>query len=1328
MQLTPAQARAVTHRGSSLLVAASAGSGKTEVLAQRCVGLIADPRQPCEIDGLLVVTFTRAAAAELRVRIARELRRAATTAAGTGMRDHLRKQAVLVDAAEIGTIDGWCNRLVRANCAAAEVDPAFAILSEQDAELLRSEQLDALFDWLYRSDDPPAAEARAWLRRNQTASDEFLRNLVEGLHRFREHLVLPEQWFARLQASCAATPETQRVEAQRILAASLRDECAFQLAGLDALLPRVSTPAARVKLHEHRENLADWTARLTDPQQLAAVVEQIAVTAPRKPSKLPAEDAAAFEMVIGRWLKKRLKERWPPDVVAGMLDHAPDTAALLRTLLTLEARYHDALLKAKASRAALEFGDVLRLALRALGTPQDDGTLRPTGVALELQERYKHILVDEYQDTSPVQAALLGLVTRTTPGRTNRFMVGDVKQSIYGFRQADARLFTRQQQEFEQSGAAGRVEFLSDNFRSHARLLAALNPLFAALFDPQLGGTAFDERERLTAGREQQELPNPTLDHAARCEVHLLKQTGRGEPAEGDEGDEADAADTGDLTGVEREATQAAQRIRALLAAGTLIPERVKGSAGAGERTAAGGTAEAAVPHACGPAAPGWHACGPAAPGWHACGPAAPGWVEPERTALRPLRLSDIVVLLRAAARNAGLVARVFRQAGIACITAGRETLLDALEVQDVLNVLRLLVNRRQDLPMAAYLRGPLVELGEPALLAIRRHAPPPSSQGGGRGRDAPFYEAVAAYRSTGLDAALVARLRSAEERLLSWETAARHLDVPALLRRIIHDGGLAAFAAALPGGPQRVGFLDVLVQYARDFAAAGGAGLAEFLEHVEALTAEQIDPGAPVAAGSDVVRIMTIHAAKGLEFPVVFLLNAGARFNYDSQKRSLQCDEERGAGLRFFDYPARTELRSAAHFAAAQAVGRRELDESLRLLYVALTRARDLLVIMGHAAEARWNEVQTLFADRPVPLAARVSGGNLLDWVLYGVASAGLSAPRNGAPPLVSVTRHGGDLAAPGGGADGSADLSTATASEAPAAPVAPLDTADRAWLAAAQQWLATPVFAPLAQVPAGMSVSALKELAMRDAELDRPLVLDEPYADAPPTRGHAAPALAVPAFAGIDAEPEGRVRGTACHAFLQHADLRRLDDAAAIAQQVAQLVADGRLEAAQAALLPAADLVWLGQSEIGRLLAQHAAACRREFPFVRAETLGRAGSARQVGEAGAAQRVDPRDVSADVVRRAEPALPGSAAERVIVRGIIDCLIDTPDGLVVLDYKTDRVSDDAMLRERVAGYSVQLQAYARAAAALLGRPVQRAVLVFLNIRQVVEVRVGNAE
>lgn len=1263
MNLTPSQLSAVEHRGSNLLVAASAGSGKTEILARRCAAIIADPLAPCGVDRLLVVTFTRAAAAELRVRIAAMLRRAADQATDPRLRAHVQRQERLIDTADIGTIDSWCARLLREHFATAGVDPGFTVLAAEEATLLRTRLLDELFNEIATiahpappadADSIPAAHAAAandravrgatepipgdlarsvveWVQRSARPDDAWLRDAVRRLHDFREHLVDPAAWFATQAAAARGTHEQCRAAAETLLSGSLAGELAFQSEQIAALPLEGIGSVATSQITAYAEALRTWSALLTDSTPLRAVVDQIHA---HQFDRWKGDDPAGRRLrdrIKAVWWDRRLRRAWPPESVQRVLDGAGRAAELLRVVLALEHHYDQRLRAEKTRRGSYEFADVLRLALDLLGHA-GSSPREPTRVARALRDRYEHVLVDEYQDTSPVQVELLRLVARHEPGRSNRFLVGDVKQSIYGFRQAEPALFVELASALETGRCDGRVQPLTDNFRSHAGVLDPLNDVFAALFDPALGGTAYGPRERLVARRA--ECPNPTLDGSPRIELHVIeddRSTDR-EPDEAatdaaDGGEEEPAAPPGDqmpIERIEREARIAAACIRELIDRPALVPE-------------AGQTPR-----------------------------------------LRRLVWSDVVILLRAAATNAGLLAAALRRQGIPAVALGRESLLDCREVHDVRHALALLVNRRQDVPLAAFLRGPLGGLTDQDLCDVRlafptgRFAPAvwrclPQQD------ESPAADPLAVALSSLDDRrALRRRLAAAAARLDAWAALAREADLAEVVRQIVRDGALKLFARALPGGEHRVAMLDALEAAAAEFARSGGS-IAEFVDHLDALEESDMRPPAASAGGGNAVRVMTIHASKGLEFPVVLLLNSGAEFRLRKRDDGLVCDESLGIGLRAVDYPARTEVESAALAEITRRSRQRELEEELRLLYVAATRAREKLIIVGHDSAGNPADAPPPPAPTAPPsLMDRLNAPHVLAWLTMSIQSAALA---EGPAPRVRVCRHSASeldrsLRPPRGGraADPPPD---------PTAPDAPPDQPaadDRAWQARALELITARPDLSLARTPAVLSVSRLKQSARAPGDRE-------------PTPAPAAPVtLGRPRFAQADEPADGRTAGTAAHRFLALADLRRIADETDIRRQLDALLADGRMTRDDAALVPVADIAWFAATAVGRRAS--AARVRREMPFL---------------------------VALPSVERDDATL---------LRGVIDCLIEGAEP-EILDYKTDQPRGVRDWRERGDGYSIQLGLYAAAVSTLLARPVSSAWLVFLRARRIESVDVS---
>ncbi len=1160
MNLTESQQRAIDHRGGPLLVTASAGSGKTEVLARRCVALVR--QRQCSVSELLVVTFTRAAAAEMRARIASGLRQAATQAASREERSWLARQQLLLDGAEIGTLDAWCARLVRANFAAAGVDPAFRILGEQESALLRAECLRELLQAVYATDAPLFARTRDWLERGARASDEFVRESLTALDAFSQRLLTPDDWLAARLAESRGSDAELRARAADVLDAALRRRAADCVALCDAVEPLLESTTALRILTDLREWLNAQAAT------------------PDRPLALPrATGRRSLSTADGEWInsvrrratavRKQIAERQL------RIEIAPVAADWLAALLELTQAFRRGLADAKRRRHAYEFDDVQRLALALLEAPGAGGATGPTPLARELQRRYRSVLVDEFQDTSPLQVRLVELVTNAVRPDADLFLVGDVKQSIYGFRQAEPRLFAERVQRIRGGLEIGRVEPLQDNFRSDAQLAADLNTLFGRLLSSDLGGVDYGAPEQMVARRLEPESAAASAE--PRLQIHALAAPPRealAPPAPG-----AATRPRRPAESIEREARLAAQEILRLIANGETVVER---------------------------------------------GPEG-------RPIRRALRFDDIVVLLRTARGKASRVARELRRAGVPAVAAGRESLLDSLEVAGVRNALRLIVNRRQDGALAACLLGPLGDCPETELLAIRR-----------RRSERAFHDAVLAdaqQNPTAGPARLLARVAE-------WRQIATHAPVGTLVRAVVRDGALEHFAAGQRGGEHRVAALRAFQQLADGYRDS----LGEFLAELDALEAQGSAPALTPPAARGVVRVMTIHAAKGLEFGVVWLLNAGARIA--PRADAICCDEAAGIGLTFTDVANWRVVETASRSAALARTARREREEELRLLYVAGTRARERFFVVGQLTERRPREALDSAGaalGTPLPTVVREDAASVLEWAILAAA--------------------GGRLAI----VDHPADAFAEPPQPAPINQNPPEAAADARWVARAQELCLANPDMQLAQQVAAVSVT----LAKRDAG-DEILVAgaDAPRAESATLRG--------PRFVA-DAAPDGRDVGTAAHRFLRHADLAQLDSESACRRELTRLVGIGQLSARDAELTPIADCAWLMATEVGAALRSAGSTLLREQPFVVAPSL-----------AG----------------RGEP---------VLIRGVIDALLERDSGVWLLDYKTDRFDNEAA-RARLVEYERQLQLYAAAVAQVTGRAVLRCTLVLLSARELREV------
>ena len=947
---TPSQRAGVTTVGRGLLVSAAAGSGKTTVLAGRCAHLVCDAPPPyrCEVDQLLVLTFTRATAAEMRHRVDGALRaRIAATPTDHPEHGRLEAQSRLIDRAAITTLDSFCGRLLRRHFQAVGLDPNFTTLDEHEAKLLRRDVARELFDAQY--DGPRADAFTDLIDRWGDGDDSKVIERVESLHNLMTGMADPERWRAEAAARAREAADGSVPLGETRLGKALAGAIAAELRGLVGRCDRLADGADRAEglgayashVRELREWPAAWLAMAErgDLAELAAAVGAFEKPGiPRLKTPFPPEKDAIKDAIDK--LKKELKEgevaqlcgRPEADWRAGMAAVAGPTAELLDLTAEFGRRYA----RAKDALRAVDFADLGRLALRVLTDPATGG---PSRAAESLHREFRHVLVDEYQDINELQDALLNRMSTecmVPEVESNLFRVGDVKQSIYGFRLAEPRRFVGLFDRLR-GGASGELILLSENFRSRAPLLGAVNFAFSKLMTEEAAEIDYSDGHTLVPGA----MFATDSDHSfsgAPVELHLLiKPDGKSNRSE----DETDDEDDDDLDAQEREATVIAKRLHELKAS-KLVHDKA--------------------------------------------GP-------------RPMKWSDAAVLLRSTKEKAERFAVALRACGVPVHADAKTGFFGAVEVRDVIALLRVLDNRRQDVPLAAVLRSPLAELPdrEDALARIRLASPD---------RAVPFHEAAARYAAEH-DDDLAERLRRVLADLGRWRDLTRRRPLAEALWAIYTETGYLAFCAGLPGGAQRAANLVELHERARQFGTFQRQGLARFLAFLDDLS-EAGDLGQPSVASEadDVVRVMSIHTAKGLEFPVVVIPDLGKGHNLTSSTGSVLFDRELGVGMEVIDGERHVRYPSLGSLLVGRSLRRQAVAEELRVLYVAMTRAKEHLILVGGAGEQEVAGWASKWAGHigPMPATDVLAGGSMLAW-LGPVAVAGRSVKGH----TFEMWKHGG-------------------------------------------------------------------------------------------------------------------------------------------------------------------------------------------------------------------------------------------------------------------------------------------------------------------------------
>lgn len=1234
LRWTPEQLAVLTEHQAELLVSAAAGSGKTAVLVERVVraALGTDSAEAYPLEQLVAVTFTRAAAAELRARVhqalADRLSAAHTAGAATGL---LRDQLEALPRAGIDTIHGLCGQILRRFGHLRGLSAARQ-LDEQEASLILHDLVTALIDHrLGVPGDLLREAALAWGGSegvgpaDATQRGKGLRRMLLALHSFIRGLVDAPAWYAaHLEHDVDATQCDPAQPLLQELNAELLEWRATALAA-DAQLARqlgADYPEAQLlTLLRRRQDILcrlDLALGWNQLGALLAELHQKQADIPYKPTLLQAyrrdltEDPAWYERLDGafnelsaevvQW-RELFATPWAlvaarENTVRGWL------RTLWRTALELEVQYAGY----KQARGLRDFADLERGAFDVLSAGPAPGTgtavrYLPSEAALALRAQYRLVLVDEYQDTSPLQDAILELITPEPLGAGRpRLSVGDVKQSIYAFRQAEPGLFADARARLgAMPRALGQELKLQGNFRSRRAILDGVNYLFDGLMTQQLGGEDYPAN-RLEALQDYA-LLYEQLGAAAQPDppvrLHLLP-TGDASPAA--DADAAPASDGEDPAADDAGTADAqcrfvAARIAAIVAEG------------------------------------------------------APVYDTAAKT-VRSVQWQDIAVLLRTAHGRVESLKAALEEAGVPYYAPGRSGFYERPEVADALSLLRVVDNPRQDIPLAAVLRGPALRLELAGLLSVARCF---------AGTPAPaLWERVQRYVEAGDDPALRASLAAFLEQLRGWRDAVRREPLAEVLWRIYRETGLLIAAAAQTNGAQRLANLHRLLGLAQEFGSFDRQGVARFLEFIHGSRQAAGDSGeAPLAGeGQNAVRVMTVHQAKGLEFPVVIVPDLEHRFNRLELNSDVMWHRHAGLGGRYYNWPQRASsgtLEPPQRFDTLgwRAVRRRKARdlaaEELRLLYVAMTRARERLELVA-AVKPDWQEKLSRVAAPPAALCR-------LDWLAWRFA-AELGRLAVGPPQLAGPDACWELHLQPLTGA--------ATVPALAAAQPAQPSGADPQRLIAQLAWRYP--YAGSVSLPAKLTVTRLVQHGQLAREADATATAFDAV-EAP--AGAPAPR---PGFMSAEIALSAAEIGTATHRVLAQVDYARHNSSAAVGALCGELAGQGLLDPAATRQV---DYRAIAQAvaQLHSLLSGPGVQFQRELPV-----------ALLVPAAEAAQALG------------RPAEGLAAQDVVYVQGVIDLLVIDTGRALVLDFKTDHAAADELL----ARYTPQLLWYARAVRELL--------------------------
>lgn len=1234
---TKEQEAAITCKDKNLLVSAAAGAGKTAVLVERIMRRIVDAEKFVDVDRLLVVTFTNAAAQEMKDRIARELM---SRQKEDRYNKNLKRQLLLLGKSAISTLHSFCLDLIRQNYyllslpGGLVLDPHFRIIDDTEAVLLKLEVLEKVFEERY------ALEEDGFLKLVECfggeRDDRTLQDLVLKIYDFSRSHPDPALWLAALPQSFRVNIEDSSVQELflNLIDSIIQqlEEAIFNLEEAEKLCGSPHGPAIYLSnLQQERESLQQTLLRFVKADKGSAWQNMLESLGGLKFNSLkPCRDkevdteikneVLALRDSAKETIKKIQKEfciRTPQEFLIDMQEMYP----LMDSLCLLAIDFDNEYLKAKLGRNKLDFADLEHFALELLKT---------AAIAQRLRERFVEVMVDEYQDINCVQEAILQLVSKGNE-TGNLFMVGDVKQSIYGFRLAEPGLFLAKYNQFAKSGSAtdsiGEKIVLSSNFRSRNAIVNGVNFIFRQIMAAKIGGIAYDRDAELIYGAVYPKTDEEVSLEAGAIEVHIIERAkGKGNEIEEQSEiiNEEEENKTEDFDSAQLEARLIGKKIQALLEQKHIY--------------------------------------------------------DKELNIYRPIKYSDIVVLMRSIKSSAPLYLEEFSRMAIPAYAEVGTGYLGAQEVQTMLALLKLIDNPRQDIPLVAVLRSPIIGLTPDELADIRIALP--------KGE---FYNAVrlAVRRNRG---EFGIKLRDFLKKLRSWRTFSRRHSLVELVWLIYRETGYYDYTGALPGGRQRQANLRALQDRAKQYEETSMKGLFKFLRFLEELEEKNQDLGAarPLGEKENVVRIMSIHKSKGLEFPVVILAGVGKLFNRQDLREDILVDKDLGLGPVWVDCEKRLKYPTLARIAVKNKLKRELLAEEIRILYVAMTRARESLIIVGaindiYSKLKKWQRIASL-TQVELPSGFLSSADCFLDWLVPCLIRhrSGQSIAELLKPKISSIKTIYEDFS--------KWDIHfwnpqllqeqlAETKKEANErltriAELLPLneDSGLGGFVESRLSWQYP--YSMLANIPAKFSVTEIKhriQQNIQDHSADQLINYERKFTQRPKF---------LQAGQGLSAEE----KGSALHLLMRHLDLSASLTEDDIQKQAELMVQNEIISPIQRDSLSYYDIAGFFQSSLGKRI-KNSPKVMREIPFM--------------VMLPATQVLDKPDIPLE--------------EKILVQGTADCLFEEQDSYIILDYKTDMVTQETIvdLKER---YRMQLDIYAHAIEAIMKKPVREKILYSFTI------------
>ncbi|PLT27707.1 helicase-exonuclease AddAB subunit AddA [Peribacillus deserti] len=1230
---TDSQWKAIWAKDQDILVAAAAGSGKTAVLVNRIIQKLLSDEDPLNIDELLVVTFTNASAAEMRHRIAEALEAAIQENHDS---QHIRKQLSLINRASISTLHSFCLEVIRKYYYLIDVDPGFRIADSTEAEIMKDEAMEEVFEEHYSEKDNERFFKVVDAYSNDR-SDAALQDIIRSLYEFSMSHPDPGRWLSSL-IELYNVGELQFIDDLPFMnhlkmditlklqaARDLLDEAMKLTKQPGGPAPRAENFLEDMAVVENLQKSENWADLYQAMQTVSfGTLKRCSGADFNKDLVDEAKKYRDRAKKVLEDLKKELFSRKPESFLRDMNELMGYAETMVELVKEFAVKFSDA----KKEKGLVDFSDLEHFCLDILIERDDLGNIVPSTPAKEYREKFKEVLVDEYQDTNMVQETILNLVTSDGEYTGNLFMVGDVKQSIYRFRLAEPNLFLQKYSRFTQDGIDSGLKIdLNQNFRSRREVLDGTNFLFKQIMGIMVGEIEYDEAAELKKGASYPE------EELYPVNLYLIDKSKEEHSPNADEKNTAEDREA-EFAGEELDKAQGEARLMAKLIKEMIDEKR-------------------------------------------------PVYDAKTKTH-RNVTYKDMVILLRSMPW-AGQIMEEFKKQGIPIHANLSTGYFEATEIAIMMSLLKIIDNPLQDIPLASVLRSPIVGLDEEELAEIRLYA-----------KGAPFYEALTAFCRDGgqeTEAGMYDKAARFHTQLSRWRRMARQGSLSELIWQLFSDTKFYDFAGGMPGGRQRQANLRALYDRARQYESSSFRGLFRFLRFIERMQERGSDLGAARALGEqeDVVRIMTIHSSKGLEFPVVFVAGLSKEFNLMDLRKNYLLDKDLGFASKYVNPELQITYPSLPQIAFKKKKHLETIAEEMRVLYVALTRAKEKLYLIGTLKDAGkslkdWSghlsHKEWLLKDY-----VRANAKSYLDWVgpamvrhnnfqelvpEYGKAQQKEIGehPSSWSIKLISAE----ELQAPEEAADEQENWLEAVKNTQPV----PVGTEFSSEVKRQLEWDYS--YKPASIFRSKQSVSELKrQLETRDAETSTDLIdkYQKPY-------------LTRPRFMQEKSISPAE-RGTIMHLVMQHINLGETVTIEMINEKVHELIQRELLTEDQASAVNPSMITEFFSTDAGKRL-QRAQMVLREVPF------------------------NLSIPAKEVYREWE-----DGDEQILVQGVIDCIFEDEQGTVLLDYKTDTIEGKFyngfegakdILAER---YRTQIAFYTRAVEQILQKSVQERYLFFFD-------------